>query len=410
MVYINLNILDNLTFLVITLVISTIGLVVGLLLLFGQSVSSFSSKILSGLILSLVITALGNIIPLTQFYINYPEYYRIHAWAPFCMGPFAYLYVKSILHQSYRFQKRDAFLIIPLVIYVLNRIPFYLLSYEKKLNFVKQTLIDNRLYVLEPDGWFPAGWMAIFRISTLLFFLISAIFLLLSWRKKILNAKIIIKRNIQIYLFLWVIILFLLIGTLVVYSFIISQIRSGNTSSQSGILVGEVTIATLLIEILLISVYLLAQPKILYGMIGWIQIIEPVLSLNDSSDSEDFENMDYISVYQGRNILSSINKHFQKKHPYLKVGYTITDLSNEVKIPVYLISPLINQEFGKNFNEFINDARISYLKTFKMKDPNFEKYSIEHIGNMIGFSSRTSFIAAVKKRTGMVPKEYLASI
>ncbi|MHA8062618.1 helix-turn-helix domain-containing protein [Aquirufa aurantiipilula] len=363
-----------------------------------------SSKILAGLILSFVITTFGNSLPATNFYLKYPSFFKIYSWAPFCIGPFAFLYVKSVLKQSYKLAWKDYLLFLPMLIYMINRIPFFLLSPEEQYQIVKYNLSNVKIYLKEPEGLFPPGLAAVFRLGTLLGYIIASIQLLLSWRKKILNPQVQILRNIHIYRFLWILISFLFFGSIVAFINTLLLL-------QSGAFVGNLILLCILSEILLISFYLFTQPKILYGMIGWIQVQEPLRSIQEAKSVEENEvEQNFIGIHQGRNILLTILEHFENTHAYLQVGYTIADLSKETKIPSYLISPVLNQEFGKNFNEFVNDARINYLDILKNKDPNFDKYSIEYIGNSLGFSSRTSFVAAVKKRTGLLPKEYLAQI
>jgi len=43
----------------------------------------------------------------------------------------------------------------------------------------------------------------------------------------------------------------------------------------------------------------------------------------------------------------------------------------------------------------------------KEADPDFKSYTIDYIGKKIGFSSRTSFVEFIKKRTGKTPSEFL---
>ena len=38
----------------------------------------------------------------TAFYLRYPHYWRVLGWASFSFAPFAYLYVRSVLQQSYQ--------------------------------------------------------------------------------------------------------------------------------------------------------------------------------------------------------------------------------------------------------------------------------------------------------------------
>jgi AraC-like DNA-binding protein len=121
------------------------------------------------------------------------------------------------------------------------------------------------------------------------------------------------------------------------------------------------------------------------------------------------------AVTKGRQALSMdqiirykqiIEVHFINNRPFLQFRYSIKDLSSELGIPSYLISTLINQEYGMNFSEFINDIRVSYLVDLTEKNPDYlTKYTLEVLGNMGGFNSRTAFILAVKRKTGKPPSE-----
>jgi AraC-like DNA-binding protein len=87
-------------------------------------------------------------------------------------------------------------------------------------------------------------------------------------------------------------------------------------------------------------------------------------------------------------------------------GYSIRDLSIGVNIPVYQLSAFINQEYGKNFSEWVNDFRFSFLQKMMKENPEFKLYTFQALGKLAGFNSRTSFISAIKKRTGKTPSEY----
>lgn len=359
--------------------------------------------------MSMVITASANSLLFTGFYIQYPGYFKIFNFLTFCVGPLTYLYIRTVLNQSFRLFKKDILLFIPALSYQIHRLPYDLMPYQEKLIFVKKALENRIEFVNEPEGLFPPGWIAIYRVTVLLVSIIAALRLLIQWHNKIYTQDHQIKRNKQIYRFLWVAVSLLFSGTIIIFIFTFIQVFSGQFISR-------LIVFSLAIEIILICTYLLAQPKILYGMIGWIQLNEPIRSIENTTsnstavEEESEEDVSYISYHNGKNILTSIENNFLQNHPFTTIGYCLSDLSREINVPAYLVSAVINQEFDKNFNEFINDARIQYISTMRENDESFDKYSIEYIGTSLGFGSRTSFITAVKKRTGLLPKEYLANM
>jgi YesN/AraC family two-component response regulator len=83
----------------------------------------------------------------------------------------------------------------------------------------------------------------------------------------------------------------------------------------------------------------------------------------------------------------------------------ISDLSRELNLPAYMLSAFINQEYGKNFNELINEYRVNYLVNEMKSSLDHSQYTLEAMGNLAGFNSRAAFIAGVKKTTGKKPSE-----
>jgi AraC-like DNA-binding protein len=103
-----------------------------------------------------------------------------------------------------------------------------------------------------------------------------------------------------------------------------------------------------------------------------------------------------------------LKEHFAASLAFRKPGYTIRDLANEMGIPVYLISSFINHEYGMNFNELVNAYRVEYLARVFKTSVDWESYTLEAVGKMAGFNSRTAFIAAIKKHTGMTPSIFFS--
>jgi AraC-like DNA-binding protein len=113
-----------------------------------------------------------------------------------------------------------------------------------------------------------------------------------------------------------------------------------------------------------------------------------------------------LSTEQSRRYKLVIAEHLSTSLAFRRPGYTIRDLANETGIPGYMISLFINQEYGMNFNELINAYRVEYLAKVVNSSFDYKTYTLEALGKMAGFNSRTAFIASIKKHTGMTPSAF----
>lgn len=105
-------------------------------------------------------------------------------------------------------------------------------------------------------------------------------------------------------------------------------------------------------------------------------------------------------------ILDAINKHFEARRPYLKHGYSLRNLADDLNITYTYLSFIINREFGMNFNDLINKYRIDHLKNL-LDQKESSLYTLEGIAYRSGFSSRSTFYRAFYKTTGRIPSEFV---
>lgn len=71
------------------------------------------------------------------------------------------------------------------------------------------------------------------------------------------------------------------------------------------------------------------------------------------------------------------------------------------------ISQVINERTGDNFSALVNNTRIKEACRNMQPGGKSSNLTVEAIANSVGFRSKTSFIAAFKKFTGMTPSGYL---
>jgi AraC-like DNA-binding protein len=282
-------------------------------------------------------------------------------------------------------------------------IPFYLMPADEKRAFMERVLADRSLIALEPEGVLPDGWGILIRMAYGVMLAVLQLTLVLKWRDRILNATERVSQNVGTYKWLF------FFSFLVSLSFLLLMVEYVFQVSQF-LEVYRLITMTMCASILSTCTYLLFRPNILYGMSGWLQ-----KDFHDGpSGQETFiegepavRKRQTLTPVQEKSYKKLLEDHFSVNSPFLKQGYRLSDLSAEIDVPVYQLSAFINQEYGKNFNELVNEYRVGYVKKLLDANSEYRQYTLEAIGRMAGFNSRTTFIAAVKKVSGMTPVEYL---
>ena len=83
-------------------------------------------------------------------------------------------------------------------------------------------------------------------------------------------------------------------------------------------------------------------------------------------------------------------------------------LSEDLKIPKYQITEVLNTTIGMNFFQFVNHYRVEAVKEMLADKKN--KFSIEAIGYECGFASKSAFYTVFKNMTGNTPVTYRQSL
>ena len=108
-------------------------------------------------------------------------------------------------------------------------------------------------------------------------------------------------------------------------------------------------------------------------------------------------------------ILAMIEEHLETAKPYLKHGYSLRNLSDDLDVTYTYLSFIINREYGVNFNDLINRYRINHMRQL-MAGPDAHRFTLEGLANQSGFSSRSTFYRAFQKSTGRMPSAFLRDL
>lgn len=96
----------------------------------------------------------------------------------------------------------------------------------------------------------------------------------------------------------------------------------------------------------------------------------------------------------------------QQDELYKDAELTLSQLAKKLSTNSSVLSKVVNQGFGLNFNDFVNDYRVKAV-TELLKAGEQKNQTLLGIAFDCGFNSKATFNRAFKKQTGLSPKEWL---
>jgi len=299
------------------------------------------------------------------------------------LGPTIYFSIYVFLkRQNMVFRKHWLHFVIPIG-YFMSQIPFYLAplsvkynaylgAYYSNLPIVKVRESFNYSYHYVKDTF---DWLVLF--SFLLYVILS---LNLVWKEKSrllsigtnsISKKYIFTRNTVAALSLLLFIIFL-----VFYSF-------DDDSGDHYLAIFQGFLAFLTTYVLLAESQFFEK--------SWIADKYETLGLTKSDLN-----------------LEVIESYIDENNYFLRQKASLKDLASILNTHPNQISKIVNQGNHSNFNDFINQKRIAFSKK-KLVDPKFSNLTIEAIGTMAGFKSKSAFYNAFKKHTNTSPSAFIKS-
>lgn len=108
-------------------------------------------------------------------------------------------------------------------------------------------------------------------------------------------------------------------------------------------------------------------------------------------------------------LIARVEKYIMQDQIFRKTGLTVSDLASILEIPNHKLSDLFNNHYKLNFNTYINNLRVQYIKD-RLEAGEWKQFTLEAIAQEAGFSSRNSFSIAFKRITGQTPSNYLTAL
>lgn len=378
---------------------SVLGIILSLILLFYNKGYRTANRFLAGFFFFISLFVLSQY---SGLYSNSRVLAALLASSPtpffFLIGPCFFLYTRSVLQDDARLKKGDYVHFLLFILEFAGMIPYYLSSWESKLA-IADTLLSNDWKVTQ------LGLNRIF-ISPVNSYLrplhITAYFLYSGFRiwqhRRLVAAAWFHDRQHQLT-WKWLISLQSVFGLfLVCYS--ISMVNLFLYSGKQAFHANSAPfLFTATASFILLNLFTLLFPQILYGMPRW------QAPVNMPPTEAAHSGTPVSSESQLSGVQEKLEACLATEKPWTDPEFSLNGLSKALDIPEHHLRYYLNHICQTNFSQFRNKLRVDHVKQLILS-PDNDHLSIEGLGELAGFSSKSSFYSVFKKETGLTPKEF----
>lgn len=390
------------------------GLVYGILLLRkAQKNNSASDNWLAFFLFLCILYIAPWMLGFAGWYDNQP-YRDVIFYVPFqhlfLIGPAVFFYVQTLLNPSFTFRKKDYWHFLPGLLY---------LAYAL-LMFVTDKFILKRYYFLEDgsDRDFDTWYQLTGFVSMLFYFIYSLRYYHLF--KQLMLQVVSYAETLN---FNWVrnfLIAFLLMLGIKCFFMIGNLFPAFSKYSYWGSWWQYFSFAVVFYYIAITGYSNAIETKISFKL-NLLQQKSPLLLLHPGTvNKETFEvteDAEYVEIGslggmpQEEALLlqgwkQKVSELLETERLYEDPELSLTQLARQLQTNPSFLSKIINQGFGINFNDFINQYRVEAMKQQLILGEQ-KKQTLLGIAYDCGFNSKATFNRSFKKATGLSPKDWI---
>lgn len=322
-------------------------------------------------IIGMILSILGNLhiyLKSSELVLNilFPLIYIVIYGCP----PTLNFIVNYLLENNYKPNFKNPLHYIPILISISVLTWFYLQPPQYRLDFMYQTL--------------EYGKPLLMNLLNALYVVQSIIYTAICYRKIYLARKSAVKNGNAKWL--WKLINFIVISSVILFSVVIFY----PTAYMTLIITSALSVIYYLALIVNLLKFKNEELGRLFNKIN----LQPRNSIVFNEDDTTI------------NIANKIDVAIHKDKIFKNKFLTVNDFAIHCNLPQYIISQFLTNYYSKTFNEFINDFRVK--EAIKILNSNEKtKYSVEMVGQICGFNSRSAFYNAFKRITGYTPRQYV---
>lgn len=301
----------------------------------------------------------------TTFYIEYPHFLLLTDPLALLLGPLLFFY------ESRKSLKSQWLHLIPSLIIIFLYLPVYLLGTAEKVELVKRTIWNG-------EGINALHFVA-FRVLLLAQIVGYSIYIQSKGKFKWSVKGFFSKKTPLDQLILASFLLFGIVKVLWLLFTIFSNYRY--------------------IDFFDTGVRLITMLSVFYLFINVVNKIKVGVMRSEPYERSSLDNGEVIRLKE------RLNRIMKEDEPYLNKNLKMVEIASGLGVSEHKLSQLLNVHLGTNFFEYVNQYRISKARLL-LKDPAYNKYTIETIAMECGFNSKSTFNEAFKKLEGVTPSNF----
>lgn len=402
---------------VATLLIASIfSFIVIISLIIEQKGNKHLRNLLLVILLGNFLYAATHFLGITGILIYIPVGLRIFTPIYYLIPPAIYFYVITNLNEAFKYKTIHLLHLLPFFISIIDNAPTLFWS-QAEIKRMALIVVNNYTAYGNFNGViFKVKYNYLFRMFFYTFYLMFSWRYYYSYVNQTKNqAEIRIVRWIKYFL----IVLGLFVLTTALSLFYNFKYLMINTNTMNTVDLSLIPFIFVACAVILLCAFIFFNPILLFGIPRITGLNKnqypPLTELNiDNTVISDINSNNRIGekkielneeTIKELQLAKSIIKEIKELQLYKDTKFSLSKASIHFNIPVHHISFVLNNQIKKSFPDIISEMRIEHAIALIENDTN-KKYTLEAIGNMSGFHSRTTFYVSFKKHTGVSPLEY----
>ncbi|WP_316803141.1 helix-turn-helix transcriptional regulator [Pedobacter nototheniae] len=334
---------------------------------------------------------------------DYPGLYNKGLPLYYLIAPCFYLYIRGSLTPAYAvFRKIDLLHFLIAIPGVISIIPYTFLSAVEQQIIVNQVVADvgfafgDSKYIVGPWHWFA------FPISACIYTFVQ---FLITFKQR--------KQHQDTQTIKWIYLFTAICGLLFIGMLIVNFTILNNLGKTWTILHSSKIVFAICFCLLILSALFFLNPEFLYGFVPQEKVAGLSRAMPESKaslETKDKPSFDEIKIkLVDISLVEQFENFIKNSQIFKKTGLTLSELASVIEVPNHKLSDLFNNHYNLNFNTYINNLRINYVKN-RLDTGDWKQFTLEAIANDAGFSSRNTFFVAFKKVMDVTPSAYLSTL